>query len=148
VKDAVARFDKHITEAHGVIVQACEAAAKDLVLEEIMRVLPGTIEKVLRPAMVYKTKKGQNEQDVIEVTEFRGEPSHVGCSAGLTLNMGDFNSARFDVTVRYPVCPGDEERAFVKAQDFVTTKLEEETKKISAYVVEKFSQLLKAPKQP
>lgn len=50
--------------------------------------------------------------------------AEVGLSAGVTKNMGDFNSVRFDVHLRVPCAPEDADEAFEKVATWVNEKLE------------------------
>ena len=54
------------------------------------------------------------------------EPAHVRFGAGVTINMGDFNSLRLDCAVTLPCRPEEIEQAFIKASDFVAEKIADE----------------------
>jgi len=65
-----------------------------------------------------------NEENVIgEVHRFVTQPAIVRRGYGVTLNQGDFNSARIDVTIEVPCYVEDIELADKWAQKFVETRL-------------------------
>lgn len=53
-------------------------------------------------------------------------PAQVKFGAGLTINMGDFNMLRLDVSITIPCRPDEVDEAFQEASDFVADKIGEE----------------------
>jgi hypothetical protein len=67
------------------------------------------------------------EQDAtIQVREFHTEPARVSIEKGLTLNLGNYESARVTVAVSVPCYLEELEAAYNFADGFVMKKLEEE----------------------
>lgn len=58
-------------------------------------------------------------------------PAKIKIAGGLTLNLGDFNSARVDVGIELPCDPENIEEAFSAAKKWVETKVEELQSEIS-----------------
>lgn len=56
-------------------------------------------------------------------------PAYVRISAGLTLNLGNFESLRIDCAVELPCLPEDLESAYEEASDFVQEKIAQEEEK-------------------
>lgn len=54
------------------------------------------------------------------------EPAHVRVGAGLTINMGNFESLRLDCSVSLPCRPDDIEETYEIAAQFVADKINEE----------------------
>lgn len=54
------------------------------------------------------------------------EPAHVTVNAGLTVNLGNFESLRLDCSVRIPCLPTEIDAAYEVAAEFVSTKINEE----------------------
>jgi len=54
------------------------------------------------------------------------EPAHVTVNAGLTVNLGNFESLRLDCSVRVPCLPTEIDAAYDIAAEFVSTKINEE----------------------
>lgn len=73
---------------------------------------------------------GNPEEHTQEITVpvFHSDPARVRVSGGLTLNMGDYNSARIDVEVSLPCLPerSEIERAYVEASGIVSGWMERE----------------------
>lgn len=53
-------------------------------------------------------------------------PAYVKVGAGLTINMGNFESLRIDCSISIPCQRGDIEEAYTLASDFVADKINEE----------------------
>lgn len=70
------------------------------------------------------------KEEVIEVRLFETAPAEVGISYGLTLNLGNFESARLDVSLKVPCYKEEIEEVFVKAEAFVTGKVKAESEEI------------------
>lgn len=66
------------------------------------------------------------ENKIGEVHKFATQPAIVRRGYGVTLNQGDFNSARIDVTIEVPCYVEDIELADEWAQRFVEQRLTEE----------------------
>jgi len=63
------------------------------------------------------------ENEVIAVRRFVTEPAVVGISYGLTVNMGNYESARVDVTLRLPCYAEEVDDAFVSAREWVEQRV-------------------------
>lgn len=68
------------------------------------------------------------EEDTFEPVTFKDgiEPAHISVTLGLTLNLGDFESAKISVTCTLPAHVEELEEAYAAARDFAGTKLIEE----------------------
>jgi len=70
----------------------------------------------LRVAKVYLERNvvvGEEEsEELIEVRRFETEPAEVGVNLGRTINMGDFNSVRIDVSVKIPCYAEEKDEVF------------------------------------
>lgn len=70
----------------------------------------------------------ETRQEALESITFApGEPiAEVGVEAGLTINLGDYNSLRVHCSVKIQCPPDRLDEAYEMASDFVTEKVEEE----------------------
>lgn len=66
------------------------------------------------------------DEEVGEVKAFTSQPALVKCGAGVTRNMGNYESLRIDVAVTLPCHPDEVEATYSTAADFVAEKLAEE----------------------
>ena len=67
-------------------------------------------------------------EDVLLKRQFREgqHPAYVKVGAGMTVNLGQFESLRIDVSVSLPCLPEEIDDCYVTASDFVADKLNEE----------------------
>lgn len=65
------------------------------------------------------------------------EAARISVTLGLTLNLGDYESAKVSVTATLPCCVEELEEAFEAARDFAGQKLIEEKKKVDATLRDK-----------
>jgi len=70
------------------------------------------------------------ETEFLEVRQFVTPPAQVGVSLGLTINMGNYESARLDVSINVPCYQEEVEGAYTFARQFVEDRLVGEKKKI------------------
>lgn len=66
------------------------------------------------------------DEEIGKVQEFTSQPAMVKCGAGVTRNMGNYESLRIDVAVTLPCRPEDVEETYAQAAEFVAQKLTEE----------------------
>jgi len=72
-----------------------------------------------------------DEQDeVIAVHKFLAPPAKVGCGMGLTINMGNYESARIDVVVEVPCYKEEVDEAYTFARKFCETRVKKEAESI------------------
>jgi hypothetical protein len=81
--------------------------------------------------LVRRTSYGQQEdvtQETIEVPRFETPPAYVRVSGGVTRNLGDYNSAKVEVSVQLPCYPEETEidRAYRYASDLVDNLIRRE----------------------
>lgn len=60
------------------------------------------------------------------------EPAHVRVMAGLTVNQGNYEFLRIDVSVSLPCLPTEVEAAYAKASDYVAEFISEEESRWTA----------------
>lgn len=70
------------------------------------------------------------EDELIQVSPFLVEPAEVGCSRGITINMGNFESARVDVSVKVPCYREELDEAYEFAARFTEERLMNERDKV------------------
>jgi hypothetical protein len=71
-------------------------------------------------------KRGAGEtvtEEVVAVRKFVVEPAKIGVSKGLTINLGNFESARIDVSIQVPCYAEEAAEAFEYASAFVEDRL-------------------------
>lgn len=82
----------------------------------------------------YKLQSGEAEADpvdeTIEVTKFDTEPAVVHVGFGLTLNLGNYESARLDVSIRVPCYKEQVDDAYAAAKKWVEARVHEEVAEI------------------
>lgn len=83
-----------------------------------------------------RERKGRPEDDlhqefIVEAPEFDTEhPAVVEVSLGLTINLGNFESARLDVGVRMPCDPSQVKETYVRAKDWCEAQVQQEVREI------------------
>ena len=80
---------------------------------------------------VYRTVVGEEdseEKETINVKKFVTEPAYVRVNAGVTINLGDYQSMRIDVSVSVPCYVEEIERVEREVADFVAARLADEQK--------------------
>lgn len=72
----------------------------------------------------------EGEEDVVEVKEFpeNVEPAHVSATMGMTINLGNYESAKVSVTTTLPCYPEEVEEAYEAAKNFSGKKMLDEKK--------------------
>jgi hypothetical protein len=70
----------------------------------------------------------RNRQEKLSVRKFMVEPAYVRVNAGMTKNMGNYESLRLDVSISMPCYPEEVDKVFVVVADKVSVFLEEELK--------------------
>lgn len=82
----------------------------------------------------FKTSAGEqpltSEDETLEVHEFVTEPARVGLEYGLTLNLGNYESARIAVSVSIPCYKEEMEGAYDAAARWVESKIAQEVQDI------------------
>lgn len=66
------------------------------------------------------------DEDVIAVHQFVAEPAHVTVDYHLTMNLGNYESARIGVSVQVPCYAEEIDEAYTFAQSWVASRLEKE----------------------
>jgi len=96
-------------------------------------------ERLYRPGAQMPWEDLGTEEDTFEPVRFAEgvEPARVSVSLGLTLNLGDYESAKISVTCTLPSHVEELEEAFVAARNFAGTKLIEEKKNVDKNLREK-----------
>lgn len=78
----------------------------------------------------FKLQSGESESDpvneTIQVTKFETEPAKVRVGFGLTINMGNYESARLDVSVEVPCYKEQVDDAYERAKDWVEERVQRE----------------------
>ena len=72
----------------------------------------------------------RREEFMFETEHFEGEPAVVEVTLGMTVNLGNFESARLDVGVRMPCTPENVEATFAKAKAWCEEKVGTEVRQI------------------
>jgi len=84
----------------------------------------------------YKLQSGEAEADptneTIEVTKFDTEPAKVRVGFGLTINLGNYESARLDVSVEVPCYKEQVDDAYAAAKGWVEERVQEEVAEIKS----------------
>jgi hypothetical protein len=85
--------------------------------------------KTIRVISKLKTVDGEEIAEEIEVEQFEVEPAYVRAGAGVTRNLGDYESLRVDVSITIPCYKEDIERTYDVAADMVAAYLQDEVDK-------------------
>ena len=81
----------------------------------------------------------EGEEERIEVGSFSGPPATVGCNLGLTINLGNYESAKIGVICTVPCHPEEAEAAYLFTKKFASARLEEEASQFDKRKSEKGS---------
>lgn len=81
---------------------------------------------------VVKKKEGvpQTEEETLAVHRFATEPAKIELSLGLTINLGNFESARLLVGMQVPCYKEESDDAFEWAKSWISDRLQTEVKQI------------------
>lgn len=72
------------------------------------------------------------EEDVVAVHQFVTTPAEVEVAVALTMNLGNFESARLSVSLRLPCYKEEIEEAYAYAQAFVEDRVAKERDMVNA----------------
>lgn len=72
----------------------------------------------------------QGGEEVLEVHRFATEPARVEVSLGVTVNLGNFESAKLSIGVVVPCYKEETEEAFTWAKNWVESKVMSEVERI------------------
>jgi len=123
------------------LYQAIERKASEIkILSQSIRGLTESMNKKYKESKVYTTveKKGakadyteiKSAEEVIEVKEFSGNFSEVGVDMGLTMNLGNYESARFGVSFRVPCEVGKEIEVYNDIKNKCEKKIQDEVQEM------------------
>jgi hypothetical protein len=99
------------------------------------KVDPNESKEVMAPAQVFVTKQykldgkegePQAKEEIISIQKFVTEPARVSFALGLTLNLGNYESARIDVGMYVPCYREEAQDAYLFAKKFVMDRLVKE----------------------
>jgi hypothetical protein len=74
----------------------------------------------------------EERQEVIEVRKFEVEPAYIRVNAGVTKNMGNYESLRIDVSLSVPCYVEEMDKVFPKVADMVAAYLDIEKENYTA----------------
>ncbi len=80
-----------------------------------------------------KVEVSDESEDALAAHVFVTEPAHVRLSKGMTINMGKFQSARFDCAVSYPCYAEQVPEVYAMVEKFIEDKLLEEVEAAKRY---------------
>lgn len=84
----------------------------------------------------FKLQSGEAEADpvneTIQVTKFETEPAKVHVGFGLTINLGNYESARLDVSVEVPCYKEQVDDAYQAAKGWVEQRIHQEIEEIKS----------------
>lgn len=90
----------------------------------------------------HKTPDGTTDnpvrEETVPVPVFSGEPARVTFEAGMTVNLGNYESAKVSVGVVLPCNPTETDAAFETAKEWATSRLIKETKAIKEFVASRY----------
>jgi hypothetical protein len=70
------------------------------------------------------------KNETVQVHRFLTEPARVSMSMGLTLNLGNFESCRLDVSLLVPCYREEVEGAYAYAREWVETRVQAEAQAV------------------
>jgi len=86
----------------------------------------------------FKNKKqlgdAVEDDEILMVHDFSVEPARVGVEFGITVNMGNFESAKLAVRVEIPCYVEEIEEVYQRASDFAEEKAKKELKSVRGLV--------------
>ena len=83
-----------------------------------------------------KSKLGEGVKDsneTLEVRSFVTAPAEVGVTFGLTVNLGNFKSARVDVSLKLPCYVEEADAAYDHAEQWVQERVKREVQEAISY---------------
>lgn len=72
------------------------------------------------------------KNETLEVRRFLTEPARVSVMMGMALNLGNYESARIDVSVALPCYREEVDAAYVYAHQWVNSRLQQEVQDVRA----------------
>ena len=93
---------------------------------------------------VSETKFNQTteEKQLIQIRPFATDPAHICVKLGRTINLGNYESAKIDVSVDMPCYVEECQRVYREVMDFVQERLTEEVAKVNNSVEQTVEELL------
>lgn len=93
---------------------------------------------------VSETKFNQTseEKQLIQIRPFATDPAHICVKLGRTINLGNYESAKIDVSVDVPCYVEECQRVYKEVMDFVQERLTEEVSKVSKAVEQTIEEVL------
>lgn len=77
--------------------------------------------------------KGEHSKEEGEVLDFEVEPARVSVAMGMTINLGDYQSARIDVSVSLPCYREEVDDAYAHAREWVEEKIAVEAEMVKRF---------------
>jgi hypothetical protein len=74
---------------------------------------------------------GEGEEEVIAVHKFETEPAHVSVDYALTLNLGNYESAKLSVSVTVPCYKEEIDAAYEFASTWAEERIKQERNKVT-----------------
>jgi len=72
------------------------------------------------------SEKNASDTEILAVRKFVTQPARVGVTFGLTVNLGNYESARVEVTLNTPCYAEEVDAAFEQAKEWVETRIKQE----------------------
>ena|SRR5210317_999800 len=87
-------------------------------------------------AEVRKTMFGKEEvsNERIRIRPFISQPASISVKAGITINLGNYESARVDVMLTMPCYPEEVDQVYEDTKNWVDSRVDHERRNIEAAV--------------
>ncbi len=118
--------------AAAVVAQTEVLKTPEVVIAEVGKTPPATSEQAIELFVTKQFGDGpvDGKEEIIAVHKFVTEPTRVTVDAGLTINLGNYETARIRVGISVPCYREEADAAYEQAYGWVTDRVAEETKKM------------------
>jgi hypothetical protein len=76
----------------------------------------------------------KNEEEYLPLPPVDTDPAYVTVTAGVTKNLGQFNSAKISISIHYPCDPKAVDEVYPKLKNWVDKRVGEEVAEIQEYI--------------
>jgi hypothetical protein len=76
----------------------------------------------------------KNEEEYLPLPFIDKDPAYVTVTAGVTKNLGSFNSAKISISIHYPCDPNKVDEVYLKLKNWVDKRVGAEVAEIQEYI--------------
>lgn len=78
---------------------------------------------IIKDTITKEERVLKDKDEYLPTAMQEGNPAYLNISAGMTKNLGDFNSARVSISITYPCIPEEIEESYDKLKNWIDARL-------------------------